>query len=79
MGDPVVEEGRRWRELWIHDQAEELRVHHRAMIPRETARHVVLDLLVSGRVPPMQATLPETPLPRSQPELQRFWGTVRRQ
>jgi len=26
----------------------------------------------------MQATLPGTPLPRSQPELQRFWGTVRR-
>jgi len=78
VGDPVVEEGRRWRELWIHYQAEELRVHHRAMIRRETARHVVLDLLVSGRVPPMQATLPGTPLPRSQPELQRFWGTVRR-
>ena len=33
MGDQVVEEGRRWRELWIHYQAEELRVHHRARVP----------------------------------------------
>ena len=64
--------------LWVHHEAEELRVHYRATIPRETARHVVLDLLASGRVPPMQATRPGTPLPRWQPELQRFWGTVRR-
>ncbi len=78
MGDPVVEGGRRWRVLWVHHEAEELRVHYRATIPRETARHVVRDLLASGRVPPVQATLPGTPLPRSQPELQRFWGTVRR-
>jgi hypothetical protein len=58
VGDPVVEGGSRWRVLWVHHEAEELGVHYGATIPRETARHVVLDLLASGRVPPMQATLP---------------------
>ncbi len=51
MGNPLVEGSRRWNAL-IHYEAEELRVHYRATIPRDTARHVVLDLLASGRVPP---------------------------
>ena len=53
MGNPIVEGGSRWRVLWVHHEAEELRVHYR--IPGETARHVVLDLLASGHVPPTQA------------------------
>ena len=40
MGDPVVEEGRRWRELWIHDDREEFRVRYRDTIPPEPARRV---------------------------------------
>jgi hypothetical protein len=76
VGDPVVEEGRRWRELWIHYQAEELRVHHRATIPADDARAVVVTLLASGRVPPLQATLFDTEYPAARPVLQRFWGTA---
>src|SRR5260370_22577166 len=63
VGDPVVEGGSRWRVLWVHHEAEELRVHYRGTIPRETARHVALDLLASGRVPPMQ----EDPVADPQP------------
>ena len=76
MGDPVVEEGRRWRELWIHYQAEELRVHHRATIPADDARAVVVNLLSSGRVPPLQATLLALEDAAGRPVLQRFWGTA---
>ncbi len=54
MGDPVVEGGRRWRVLWVHHEAEELRVQDRAPIPRETAP-LSFDLLASGRVPPNRA------------------------
>ena len=76
MGDPLIGGSRCWRVLWVHYGAEELRVHHRAMIPSETARAVVVDLLASGRVPPMQGTLLTTPPPRSRPILQRFWGAA---
>ena len=76
MGDPVVEEGRRWRELWIHYQAEELRVHHRTAIPADDARALVVTLLASGRVPPLQATLFDIESAAARPGLQRFWGTA---
>ncbi len=59
----------------VHHETEELRVHYRTTIPRETARRVVVDLLASGRVPPMQALLLVSP-PGCRPLLQRFWGTV---
>jgi hypothetical protein len=74
VGDPVVEEGRRWRELFIHDQAEELRVHHRATIAPDEARAVVTALLASGRVPPQQPPLLGIQLPGARPLLERFWG-----
>jgi hypothetical protein len=77
VGDPVVEEGRRWRELWIPYQAEELRVHHRATIAPDEARAVVTALLASGRVPPQQPPLLGIQLPGARPLLERFWGTVR--
>jgi len=74
VGDQVVEEGRRWRELWIHYQAEELRVHHRATIAPDEARAVVTALLASGRVPPQQPPLLGIQLPGARPLLERFWG-----
>ena len=55
MDDPRVAEGRRWRGLWVHHEAEELRVHYQATIPDMTARHVVVDLLASGQVARMKA------------------------
>ncbi len=76
MGDPVVDEGRGWRELWIHYQAEELRVHHRATIPADDARALVVTLLASGQVPPLQATLLALEDAAGRPVLQRFWGTA---
>jgi len=39
----------------VHHEVEELRVHYRATIPDMTARHVVVDLLASGRVARMKA------------------------
>ncbi len=57
MGDPRLDEPRRWGVFWIHHEAEELRVHHRVTIPADAARAVVVALLASGRVPPLQATL----------------------
>ncbi len=54
MGDPRVADGRRWGVLWVHHEAEELCVHYRVTISEMTARHVVVDLLASGRVLPMQ-------------------------
>ncbi len=59
----------------MHHEAEELRVHHRATIPAEDVRAVVVTLLASGRVPPLQATLDlEAVAPR--PGLRRFWGAA---
>jgi len=58
----------------MHHEAEELRVHHRATIPADEARAVVVTLLASGRVPPLQATLDIESAAR--PALQRFWGTA---
>ncbi len=55
MGDPRVVQGRRWRVLWVHYEAEELRVHDRETIPEMTARHVIADLLASGQVARMNA------------------------
>jgi hypothetical protein len=62
--------------FWIHHEAEELRVHHRTTIPPEDARALVVTLLASGRVPPLQATLLGIQLSGAPPLLQRFWGTV---
>ena len=76
MGDPVVEGGSRWRVLWVHHEAEELRVHYRATIAPDEARAVVTALLASGRVPPLQATLVGIQPPGARPPLERFWGTV---
>jgi len=41
--------------LWVHYEAEELRVHDRETIPEMTARHVIADLLASGQVARMNA------------------------
>ena len=57
MDDPRLDESCRWGVFWIHHETEELRVHHRATIPADDARAVVVTLLASGRVPPLQATL----------------------
>ena len=76
MGDPRLDEPRRWGVFWIHHEAEELRVHHRTTILAEDARAVVVTLLASGRVPPLQATLFDTEYPAARPVLQRFWGTA---
>jgi hypothetical protein len=57
VGDPRLGEPRRWGVFWIHHEAEELRVHHRTTIPAGHARALVVTLLASGRVPPLQATL----------------------
>jgi hypothetical protein len=73
--DPRVADGRRWGVLWVHHEAEELRVHYRATIPEMTARHVVVNLLASGQVARMKAERLVTRL-GPQPMLQRFWGTV---
>jgi hypothetical protein len=61
--------------FWIHHEAEELRVHHRATIPADDARAVVVTLLASGRVPPLQAIL-DIESAAVRPGLQRFWGTA---
>jgi hypothetical protein len=62
--------------FWIHHEAEELRVHHRATIPADDAWAVVVILLASGRVPPLQATLFGIESTAARPGLQRFWGTA---
>jgi hypothetical protein len=64
--------------FWIHYEAEELRVHHRATIPADDARAVVVTLLASGRVPPLQPTLLDLEYAAARPGLQRFWGTAYR-
>ena len=76
MGGPRLDESRRWDVFWIHHEAEELRVHHRATIPADDARAVVGALLASGRVPPLQATLLGIEDAAARPVLQRFWGTA---
>ena len=76
MGHSTLDEPRRWGVFWIHHEAEELRVHHRTTILPEEARALVLTLLASGRVPPMQATLLGIQRSGAPPLLQRFWGTV---
>jgi hypothetical protein len=75
VGDPRLDEHPRWGVFWIHHEAEELRVHHRATIPADEARAVVVTLLASGRVPPLQATL-DIESAAARPALQRFWGTA---
>jgi hypothetical protein len=55
VGDPRAAQGRRWRVLWLHHDAKELRVHYRATIPEMTARHVIVDLPASGQVARMNA------------------------
>lgn len=76
MGDTRVDGSRRWDVLWVHYEAEELRVHHRTTIPSDEARAVVMAVLASGRVPPMQATRLGLQRPSARSLLQRFWGTV---
>jgi hypothetical protein len=48
----------------------------RTTIPSEEARAVMMALLASGRVPPVQPTLLDLQRPGTQPLLQRFWATV---
>jgi hypothetical protein len=60
----------------MRHEAEELRVHHRATIRAEDARAVVVTLLASGRVPPLQATRLDLESAVTWPVRQRFWGTV---
>jgi len=51
-------------------------VHHRTTIPSEEARAVVVALLASGRVPPVQPTRLGIQRPGARPALKRFWGIV---
>jgi hypothetical protein len=76
VGDPRLGEPRRWGVFWIHHEAEELRVHHRTSISVADARAVVVSLLASGRVPPLQATLFDIESLAGRPVLHRFWGTA---
>jgi len=76
VGAPRLDEHPGWGVFWIHHEAEELRVHHRATIPADDARAVVVALLASGRVPPLQATLFDGEYAAGRPGLQRFWGTA---
>ena len=76
MGDPRVADGRRWGVLWVHHEAEELRVHHRTTIASDEARAVVVAVLAAGRVPPLQPTRLGLQRPGARPILQRFWTTV---
>jgi hypothetical protein len=77
VGDPRVAEDSPWRVLYLHHEAEELRVHYRRAIPAETVRRVVRDVLGTGRVPPMQGILSMRPPGLHRLILQRLWGTVR--
>jgi hypothetical protein len=76
VGDPRLDDPRRWGVFWIHHEAEELRVHHRATVPADDARALVVALLASGRVPPLQATLFDIESGAGRPVLHRFWGTA---
>jgi hypothetical protein len=72
----AVGEEHRWDVLWIHYESEELRVHHRTTVSATAARGVVVAVLASGRVPPMQTLLLGSPAGGVPALLQRFWGTV---
>ena len=77
VGDPRLDEPRRWGVVvWIQHEAEELRVHHRATIPADEARALVVTLLASDRVPPLQNALIDDAFGAARPGLQRFWGTA---
>jgi hypothetical protein len=76
VDDARLDEDRRWGVFWIHHEAEELRVHHRATIPAGHARALVVTVLASGRVPPLQATLFDSESAHARPGLERFWGTT---
>ena len=76
MGDARLDEDHRWSVFWVHHEAEELRVHHRATIPADEARALVVTLLASGRVPPLQNALFDDASGAARPGLQRFWGTA---
>ncbi len=76
MDDPHVGEDDLWDVLWIHYQSEELRVHHRRSLPATAVRAVVMALLASERVPPLQAALLGSQFLGGRPALQRFWGTA---
>ena len=67
MDAPRVAESRRWRVLWVHHAAEELRIHDRATF---------VDLLPSGQVAQLNVGWLVAWQPDSRPPLQRFWGTV---
>jgi hypothetical protein len=73
VGDTRVDGSRRWDILWVHYEAEELRVHHRTTMPSDEARAVGMAVLASGRVPPLQATRLGLQRP-SAPALRRAWA-----
>jgi hypothetical protein len=58
--------------LWVHHEAEELRVHYRETIPEMTARHVIRDVLATGQVARMNPGWWLIRPPGSRPTLQRF-------
>jgi hypothetical protein len=72
VGDPRLDEPRRCGVVWIQHEA----VHHRATIPADEARALVVTLLASGRVPPLQNALFDDASGAARPGLQRFWGTA---
>jgi len=77
VGDARLDGSRHWAVLWVHHEAEALRVHHRTTIASEDVRAVVMAaLLATGQVPPRQPTMLGPQLPDAQPFLQRFWATV---
>ena len=51
-------------------------MHHRTTIPAGHARALVVTLLASGRVPPLQATLFDSESAHARLGLERFWGTA---
>ena len=61
--------------FWIHPEAENCG-YLTGDIPADEARAVVVTLLASGRVPPLQATLPGIEHAAARSVLQRFWGTA---
>jgi hypothetical protein len=71
VDDTRVDGSRRWDILWVPYEAEELRVHHRTTIPSDEARAVVMALLASGRVPPLQPTRLDLQRPSAPALLQR--------
>ena len=76
MDAPRVAESRRWRVLWLHHAAEELRIHDRATVPEMTSCYVIVDLPASGQVAQLNMGWLVAWQSDSRPPLQRFWGTV---